>query len=180
MATHPAALYTRADLDDFPDDGKRYEIIDGVLFVSPMARARHQRVVGKIARRIDEWVDTHHGVVYPGVNVDLSPNSHLEPDVAWAEGDDDPGVGYDHTPAFIAEVASRSTRVFDRNEKLARYAATGCREFWIVDLDRDTIEVFVVSDAEAGAPIAYAPGETFTSALFDGLTFEVDDLLCIS
>lgn len=179
MATNPtSALLTRADLDDFPDDGCRRELIDGVLLVSPLARARHQRVVANIVAVLHPWTRAHHGVVYPGVNVELTSCSHLEPDVAWAESDDDPGLGYDHTPAFVAEVASERTREFDATDKKDRYAATGCREFWIVDLKDDTIEVFTVVDGQAGDPVTHRRGDTFTSPLFEGLTFGVDDIIC--
>lgn len=178
MADQPtSALLTRADLDDFPDDGQRYELVDGVLLVSPLARLRHQRVVGRITYRLVAWAEEHHGTVYPGANVDLAEDTHLEPDLVWTPLEDPDGLGFDHTPDFIAEVASPWTRRFDRAIKKDRYAASGCREFWIVDLDAGVIEVFTVTEGHAGDPVTHAAGDTFTSPLFPGLTFDVDDLL---
>lgn len=180
MATHPSAgLFTRADLDDFPDDGCRYELIDGELFVSPLARRDHQLVVGRIARRIDEWADEHGGLVYPGVNVELASDTHLEPDVAWSASEDSSGMGFDVAPEFVVEVVSPTTKKFDRAEKLVRYALRGASEIWIADRDEQTIEVFAVTDGKASDPVSHGAGDTFTSPLFDDLVLDVSDLLCL-
>lgn len=180
MANTPTTTFTRADLDDFPDDGRRYELIDGELLVSPMARRRHQRVITRIAARIQQWIDgSGHGIIYAGVNVELAATTHLEPDVAWSSSEDDSGLGFELTPEFIVEVASPSTRGFDRGVKKDRYAATGCRELWLVDLATDEIEQYEVVDGAAGAPVVHGRGGSFTSVACSGASFSVDDLLCL-
>lgn len=178
MASTPSTLLTRADLDDFPDDGRRRELLDGVLIVSPLARLDHQRVVARITARLVNWLDDGgHGDVFPGANVELDAANHLEPDVVWTREQGVTGLGFDHTPAFIVEVLSPGTRVYDAGPKRDRYATTGAEEFWIVDIDRHTVEVFHIRDAAAGVPDEHSYGDTFTSPLFPGLAFDVDDLL---
>lgn len=176
MPTHSTpTLLTRADLDDFPDDGHRYELVDGELLVSPPPRIIHQHAVMEIAFQVRCWIeDGGHGIVLPTANVELSPDTHLEPDVLWTSDASLESVGYDVAPEFIVEVASRSTRLFDRNVKKDRYLSNGCVDFWIVDHDHDTIEQF---DAPGDPPTIHHRGDTFASPLFDGLTFNVDDLL---
>lgn len=178
MATTPSsALLTRTDLDQLPDDGHRYELVDGTLLVSPLARARHQRVVGEVFAALHVWSRENHGVAYPGVNVELAADSHLEPDVAWSADERDPGLGFDHSPALVVEVTSPDTRHVDATIKKDRYAATGCREYWIVDLDDDVVEVFEVTAGVAGDPAIHHRGQQFTSPLFEGLVLDVDELL---
>ena len=178
MATQPDALLTHDDLLDFPDDGHRRELVDGVLLVSPLARRDHQWVVGQITHRIRQWIeDGGHGAVYPGVKVDLGAPTHLEPDVAWSADDDRSGEGFTTVPDFVAEVLSPGTEGFDRGDKLPRYARDGAREVWLVDLAAATIEQFFVSDGAAGTPTIHTSGDTFVSPLFSGLHLDVDDLL---
>ncbi len=178
MAMRPDALLTREDLEQLPDDGHRYELVDGELLVSPLARRRHQWVVSRITHRLMAWVESGgHGRVYPGVNVDLAAGTHLEPDIAWSASEDDSGPGFDRTPELIIEVASPSTRAFDRGVKRDRYAATGAREIWLVDLARDVIERFVTAGGAVGPVTVHAAGEQFTSELLEGVVFDVGDLL---
>lgn len=177
MAMRPDALLTRADLDRFPDDGHRYELIDGELFVSPLARRRHQWVVTRITARLFAWVEADgHGRVYPGVNVDLAVDTHLEPDVAWSASEDDSGPGFDRVPELVVEVLSPSTRRFDRGVKRDRYLSAGAREAWLVDLERDVIER-VTAGATGPTATEHPRGERFTSPLLDDHQFDVDDLL---
>lgn len=178
MAMRPHALLTREDLEQMPDDGCRYELLDGELHVSPAARRRHQWVVMRIAHRLMGWVESDgHGRVYPGVNVDLAADTHLEPDVAWSASEDDSGLGFDRTPDLVVEVASPATRTFDRGTKRDRYVATGAREVWLVDLDRWTIEQTIVRDGLVDATVVHGAGDAFSSPLLEGVRFDVDDLL---
>lgn len=177
--TQPAAgdatqRWKRADLDRFPDDGHRRELVDGQLLVSPLARRRHQAVVGRLTVALHMWCDHHHGIVYPGVNVDLSEETHLEPDVVWSSDTDESGQGFDVTPEVIVEVGAPSTHRYDRGIKRERYLTSGAREVWLVDLERDEVEVH---RAGAGEPIVLRRGDTLTSPVLPGFTAAVDDLL---
>lgn len=178
MPTDTTRRYTVADVYNFPDDGQRYELLDGVLHVTPLARRRHQAVVMQIAYRLRQWADGHGGTVYAGVNVDLDDGTHLEPDVAYALSEDTSGLAFDDAPDLIVEVSSPSTKGFDTGAKKDRYAAEGAAEFWFVDLDEDTVSQFLLdADGRDAAPLLHCRGARFTSPLFADLVLDVDDLL---
>lgn len=164
---------TRADLDNLPDDGRRFELIDGALLVSPLARTRHQRVVTRLATELELWSRAHGGAAYAGVNVDLDERTHLEPDVAWSrrEVDDTLSIG---APELVVEVSSPSTRAFDRGIKRATYLAAGVVELWLVDLERDLIERHAADRTE---PVGHSRGEDVTTSLLPGFRVAVDAVL---
>ena len=165
----------RADLDRFPDDGHRRELVDGHLLVSPLARRRHQAVVGRVAYALETWVRSGGGgAVYPGVNVDLARDTHLEPDVVWTSDTDESGLGFATTPELVVEVGSPSTQRYDRGIKRDRYLASGAREVWLVDLVRDEVEVHRSLDEP---PLVLRRGDTLSSEVLPGFTAAVDDLL---
>lgn len=165
---------TRADLDDLPDDGRRFELIDGALLVSPMARRRHQRVVARLTFELEAWSRLHGGATYPGVNVDLDERTHLEPDVAWSVDESDTGLAFTGTPELVVEVSSPSTRAFDRGIKRAAYLATGAVEVWLVDLRADVLERH--TDA-TGQPEVLERGDHLTTPLLPGFRVAVADVL---
>lgn len=180
MATPVATGLTRDDLDDLPDDGRRYELLDGRLFVTPQARRRHQWVASQIIHRLKAFTEEHTGTAYGPVNVDLAADTHLEPDVVYSTSEDLSGLGFQQAPELVVEVSSPSTREFDLGEKRARYAAAGTREFWFVDLQDDVILQFLRKEDAVSAlsPAAeHSRGEQFTSPTLAGTTFDVDDLL---
>lgn len=167
--------WTRDDLDRFPDDGHRRELVDGHLLVSPLAHRRHQAVVGHISFALESWVrQGGGGIVYPGVNVDLARNTHLEPDVVWASDTDLEGAGFESTPELVVEVGSPSTHRYDRGVKRERYLTSGAREVWLVDLERDEVEVHRGVDQD---PVVLRRGDTLTSQVLPGFSAPVDDLL---
>ena len=126
--------YTIADLENFPEDGNRYELLDGVLLVTPQANLRHQTVASQLMFALQREVGSDAWVVGPGA-VEQGDATHLEPDVLvfskrfspdlkWREVDD-------HW--LVVEVLSRSSRIYDREFKRDAYFAIGAREVWIVD-----------------------------------------------
>ena len=174
MSVDLTRRYRTADVYRFPADGRRYELLDGALHVTPLARRRHQDVVGRVFRRLAEHADTHGGRAYPGVNVDLDDATHLEPDVAYARSEDTSGLGFDAAPELVVEVSSPSTRRFDLGAKRERYATGGVLEVWYVDLEADEVLRF---RGGAGEPVVHRRGERFTSPVLPGTVFDVDDLL---
>lgn len=166
---------TRADLDEMPDDGRRFELIDGALLVSPMARRRHQRVVVRLVTELELWTREHGGAAYAGVNVDLDDRTHLEPDVAWSSSEDDTGLGFVAPPELVVEVSSPSTRAFDRGIKRMVYMMAGVAEMWLVDLATDTIEVHAAAGDDT--PAIHRRGDVVTSPLLPGLRLSIDMLL---
>jgi Uma2 family endonuclease len=136
--------YTIADLERFPEDGNRYELLDGVLIVTPSPSHAHQVIVSRLQFRLTQAVmlSGDGQVVGPGV-ITLPPRTQLEPDILvyparyaidskWEEIDE-------HWLAV--EVLSRSSRVYDREIKRDAYIALGVQEMWLVDRWAKVVEV---------------------------------------
>ena len=142
----PLPRYTITDLESFPDDGQRYELLEGFLIVTPMAGVPHQLIAGRLQGALMNWVGSEAYVVGPGV-VERPPNTHLEPDLLvfppplpktekWT----------DLAGHWLAvEVYSRSSRRYDHDYKRDAYLALGVREVWLVDRHE---RVVLVSTAE--------------------------------
>jgi Uma2 family endonuclease len=137
--------YTVEDLEHFPDDGNRYELLDGMLLVTPSPGVPHQAVATRIAAELTMGLRPSGAahVFAPGA-ISLPPGTQLEPDVLvvparfsleskWQE----------ITEHWLAvEVLSRSSLVYDREFKRDAYLTIGVREVWLVDTRDKSVEVF--------------------------------------
>jgi Uma2 family endonuclease len=154
----PEGPLTVADLEAFPDDGHRYELLDGVLVVTPAPGFSHQMMVMQLSRRLDETAPAELAVlpapfaIHPDA-ADGRPESEqsteLQPDVLVAElaaftPKDLPGA-----PLLAVEVLSPSTQLFDRNLKKAAYERMGARHFWLIDPRVPELQAYAL-DAEGG------------------------------
>ena len=135
--------YTVDELDAFPPDGNRYELLDGVLFVTPAPGPIHEEIVARLcallARHLEPWPEVH---VAPRSEVALPPGNRIEPDLLVYRADRLPSEWLDVSERWVAvEVASSSTRMYDRAYKLDGYLAMGVREVWLVDPVERTVTV---------------------------------------
>lgn len=140
----PLPRYTVADLDRLPEDGQRYELLEGWLLVTPMPGSVHQALVGRLFRSFDEHVgDTGAGFVYPGGGVVRGTDTRLVPDVLVVSRQGRPGLAWDAmADRWLAiEVLSPSTQLYDRSYKVNAYLALGLREVWLVDARARVVEV---------------------------------------
>lgn len=144
--------WTVDDLQDLPDDGQRYEVIDGELFVTPSPSYDHQAAVALLHRRLAEYLERErigYALLAPA-DVTFSAERLIQPDVFVV-----PLVSGHRPRSFedvkrlliAAEVLSPSTARQDRVEKRALYRDEGVSEFWIVDLDARTFERSTPADA---------------------------------
>ena len=138
--------YTVDDLERFPNDGTRYELLDGMLLVTPAPNASHQIVASRIQSRLAgavQWPGIAH-VVGPGVVV-RAPGTQLEPDILVYPARFTPTVDWPKISEhwLAVEVLSRSSRIYDREFKRDAYIALGVREVWLVDLRARAVEVCV-------------------------------------
>lgn len=137
--------WTVQDRDALPDDGKRYEVIDGELFVTPAPALRHQAAVGTLYRAIAGYLDHEHvgyAFVAPA-DVVFSPERGVQPDVlVMPRVDGRRPEHFDDVRRLLlaVEVLSPSTARADRVAKRRLYRDEGVPEYWIVDLDAQTFE----------------------------------------
>jgi len=173
--------YTVEMLEQLPEDGNRYELLDGELIVTDAPIPRHQTLVLRISMALGQYVQAHRfGVLWPGGDVHFDRHNMLEPDVlvalgpellrlkTWRELPD---------PALAVEVLSPSSARYDRGRKRERYMDR-VTEYWIVDPDAELIEIWrpgdirpeVVRDELTWQPVADVPGLVVRiEDLFEGL-----------
>lgn len=142
-----------ADLADLPDDGRRYEIIDGELHVTPAPTMQHQEAVLRLARILAPYVEAQRcgQVVIAPADVTFSLTRVVQPDLFVV-----PLVGGRRPRSFdeagrlllAVEVLSPSTRRWDRVTKRAAYRDEQVPEYWIVDLDARTFERSTLTDRQ--------------------------------
>lgn len=125
--------FVRDDLESMPDDGRRYEIVDGTLLVSTAPGRLHQRAVFRLAMLLDAACPPELAVMVAPFDVVLANDTVFEPDVLVAGRSrltdrELPGV-----PELAVEVLSPSTRLVDLHVKRERFAESGCPSFWVVD-----------------------------------------------
>lgn len=128
------------DLDDMPDDdGHRYELVDGVLVVSPSPIWRHQAAQGALYSLLRAACPRDLRVVGAPFDWRESRHTKLQPDVLVARFEAlrevDGGKYLLEPPLLAVEVLSPSTRRFDRLTKLSVYEDAGVRGYWMVDPD---------------------------------------------
>jgi Uma2 family endonuclease len=138
--------WTVAERDRLPNDGNRYEVVDGELFVTPMPVPRHQLIVQRLWRLLDPYVRLHGigSAFCAGTDVYFDSRNAVVPDVAVY---DFPEAQLPRTwqeapkPILVAEVASDSTWRRDVGPKRQLYEKREVPEYWIVDGDDCTVTV---------------------------------------
>ena len=144
---HVGRVWSREEVLALPDDGNRYELIDGRLLVSPSPRPLHQIAVGALFRRLADYVDRYRiGIAgMAPADLDLRSGQVSQPDLFVLPWLDRPAIR-DWTdyavPLLVAEVLSPATARFDRVLKRRQYQASGVGTYWIVDLDSRLVEVW--------------------------------------
>lgn len=154
---------TRADLETMPDDGRRYELLDGVLVVSPAPRVNHQIALVRLVRVLE---DAASGsgllVLFAPVDVTLADDSVLQPDVVVARREDFSDRDLPVPPVLAVEVLSPSTRGIDLLLKKDRLERAGCPHYWVVDTDEPSVTAWTLRDGtyqQAARSVGDAPFE---------------------
>ena len=124
---------TKADLADRPDDGHRYELLDGVLIVTPAPSLRHQDAALSLAVRLREACPPELKVLMAPFDVTLADDTVLQPDVLVFDRKLVTARDLPAAPLLAIEVLSPSTRRFDLHLKRSRYEAAGTAAYWVVD-----------------------------------------------
>jgi len=142
--------WTSADLEALPDDGKRYEIIDGELFMSKQPNWHHQFTCVRFSRFLDEWNDrTGLGVVNAAPGIIFAEDEDVAPDVVWISKARltmalQPDGKLHAAPELMIEVLSPGTtnERRDREAKLKLYSQRGVQEYWVADWRQQQVEIY--------------------------------------
>ena len=173
-------IFSAKDLAQMPDDGKRYEVLEGDLAVSPSPNRKHQRCVLQLTRFFEKVEDAEYGQVFPApFDVILDHHNVVEPDLLFICQDrlhivTDANI--QGPPDVVVEVLSPSTRDRDPGVKVHLYARFGVREYWIVDPDNQTLTMYRLTADGYQLWGPYFPHETVTSPLFPDYPLSVTAL----
>lgn len=139
------AGWTYSEYARLPDDGNRYEVIDGEVCETPAPGPRHQKVAARLYFLLDAYVREHGlGEMYWDVDLLFVGGQFLRPDmlfvpVARLGGVTDRGV--ESVPGLVVEVVSPHSGTIDREKKPPRYRDFGVPEYWVADAESRAIEV---------------------------------------
>lgn len=145
-----AEKFTSADLALMPDDNKRYEIIEGELYVSRSPSFEHQYTCNRLGQFLANWNDLEDsGIVMTAPGLVFGDNDDVVPDVVWISRERlmksvDEAGHLRAAPELVIEVISpgKANEERDRKTKLKLYSRRGAQEYWIVDWIRPQVEVY--------------------------------------
>jgi len=180
-----SARFTSEDLERLPDiEGVRYEIVDGDLFVSRQPHWHHQYTCDRVARPLHDWNDrTGLGLAMTVPGLLFTGDSDVVPDVVWISHDRLEGMvdaaGHLHgAPELVVEVVSpgRENERRDREVKLGLYNRQGVQEYWIVDWQRRTVDVYRRIDSDLRLVATLAGQDVLTTPLLPGFVCSLPSL----
>jgi Uma2 family endonuclease len=177
--TSPIVTYD--DYLTLPADGKRYEIIEGELSMTPAPFTDHQRILGRLFRFIDEFARKNNAgeVFVAPTDVVLSMTDVVQPDILFVTKERSHIITIKNiiaAPDLVIEILSESTAVIDRTTKKSLYEKYGVKEYWIVDPENEDIECFSLKEATFTLMGSFKKNESFESVLLKGLTIEVNKI----
>ncbi|MBA2396571.1 MAG: Uma2 family endonuclease [Ktedonobacteraceae bacterium] len=171
--------WTYNDYTAMPDDEKRYQIVDGVLFMSPSPDTRHQDTVGAIFAYLREYALRNKlGKVYIApLDVELNPKTVVQPDVLLilhAHLERIAAKRIIGAPDLVVEVSSPGTTGFDRRQKQDAYAHAGVPEYWIVNPASHTVELLIVENTAYRSLGIFQGQQTLPSTIVPGFSVPVE------
>jgi len=176
----PQGQWTEADFFALPETNRLLELSEGRLIVHSPPTLEHQEALKRLFIRLNAFVEKNElGVVeLAPLPVRLWPGKIREPDIFFISREHLERLGEKvcGVPDLAVEVTSPATRDTDRREKFGEYAQAGVQEYWIVDPERKTIEVFVLRGGAFETFGLFRPGEIARSALLSGFEVPVDEI----
>ena len=176
-----ATTLTVEDWFNQPDESPSSELMDGELFMAPPSDIFHQDIAGNIFSPIRSYLRDHPvgKVLVAPVGVVLDEGTALQPDVLFVSNQKRHLVttrAVEGGPDLVVEILSPSTSRRDRGAKKQKYALHGVVEYWLVDPKKRAVEIFYLQDDPEQAALVRTAGANFTSPLFPGLSFTVEEI----
>ncbi|NEO27924.1 MAG: Uma2 family endonuclease [Kamptonema sp. SIO4C4] len=176
--------WTIHDLDALPkNEGIRREIIDGELFVTRAPHWKHQNIINKIGRKLEEWSEKHFGFVIPSPGIIPSKEDSVIPDLVWVSNErlaaiEDEAGHFTSFPELVMEVLSAGERNIyrDKQAKLKLYSQGEVQEYWIVDRFRQELEVYRQQKGQLVLVETLTATDTLTSPLFPNFSLSVSQI----
>ena len=155
MSQHPPRYgFDYSDYARFPDDGNRYEVIDGEVLVTPAPSPMHQHVLGTLFMALRQYVERWKlGVVLPDVDLLFVTGQFLRPDVLFVPENARGGItnrGVEEAPGLVVEILSPTSRSIDQVKKPRRCGDFGIPEYWVVDPNERVVWVWRFASEDVG------------------------------
>ena len=184
MAVAIRGRFRADDIFDTPDDGKRYEVIDGDLYVTTAPDLDHQEpiteLIGLIVPYLRRRPRGERGKLFTSpVGLILDEENGLQPDLVYVSPARR-GIltrrGIRGVPDLVLEVLSPGTESTDRGVKMRRYAAAGVAHYWILDPATRVLEEYRLGEGGYRLTGTSGPGAVFRPEIFPGLEIPIDEL----
>lgn len=141
--------YAYSDYLALPDNGKRHEIIEGELFMTPAPGVFHQIILSNVEEILRKFVRTNNlGIVLVApTDVILSDQDIVQPDLLFIASSRRSIItekNINGAPDLIVEILSERTRVVDQKQKRQLYEKYGVKEYWMIDVEEKTVEILTL------------------------------------
>ena len=180
LSVHQGKVWTYADYCELPEDGKRYEVIDGVLYMSPSPRSIHQALSMHLQFLLYGLQQAGHGWVFAApMDVIMPGATPVQPDLLFI------GVAQRHilspkniqgVPDLLVEILSPGGGRYDRITKLNKYAQCGVPHYWILDPVERTLEILRFESGGYRLLAALETGSYFVHPDFFDLKLDIAEL----
>lgn len=180
MSAPQIELFTAADYRSMPEDGKRYQLIEGELIAAPAPNTFHQIVQKNLLFALENYLRQNPMGTLLGAPCDVYLDDHnvYQPDVLYVTRKHVERIQHDGihgAPDLIVEILSPSTAALDRRKR-GNFAAAGTAEFWQIDPALRQIQRFVFAENPSKPVALIDEPETFTSPLFPSLTIATTEI----
>ncbi|HVY62828.1 MAG TPA: Uma2 family endonuclease [Planctomycetota bacterium] len=182
MIARRPGTYTVDDYRALPEGGPQFQLVDGELYeMTPGPNTWHQSFLSELAARLRIFVRERRlgTVLIAPIDVYLSRRDVLQPDILFLSNERRARLvkeGLHGAPDLVVEALSPSTRRLDLGKKREKYAQHGVIEFFVADVDEETIELYRLEEDPAHPARTLRAGDVFTSALLPGFEAKVEEL----
>ena len=170
-------VFTEADLDAMPDAGNRYELVDGLIVVTPSPSLAHQRVSAELCFKLRLSCARNLRVLSAPLDVTLADHTVIQPDLLVAVPTTFAELGLLGAPRLAVEILSPSTRLYDLNTKNSALERAGCPAYWVVDPSVPSITAWELRDGTYIETQHATGDQTFTVDTPFQVSFRPADLL---
>ena len=176
-----AAVFTYDDYLTLSNDGKRHEILDGELVMTPAPSPEHQEILLNLIELLRGFVraESRGKVFCAPTDVVLSMTDVVQPDIVFVSKERLNIITRKNVvaaPDIVVEIVSEATEKLDRVTKKELYERFGVKEYWIVDPEKQTIEVYELRGREYSTPHMYRASDPFRTTLLSNFSFTVGSI----
>jgi len=174
---------TYDDYVQFPDDGKRHEIIEGDHYMTPAPKAKHQTAALNLSLAIGGFVKNHGlGLVFIApFDLILSDENVVQPDLLFVSAARTAIVTEDNVqgaPDLVIEILSELSRKKDEVTKRKLYERFGVQEYWVVDPELEIVKIFKLAQEKYGRAVELSKetNDVLTTELLAGFSLAVSEI----